>query len=116
MIKKNDLKKGGVIYHRDGEFYKEPPGEKIKLIKEIDKPISFIPGCNEVMDQDLNCDVYIHQTWEVELGEIPLHIRITAKLGKWFGVYKRYFNIVNFEIEEDDNIKFQEDKGTESYA
>lgn len=108
MLKKTDLKNGKTLFKReDGEIHNSAPGEMLVLEREAGELISFIPNCREIHDQDLNCDVYADQVWEVrdEFGVLRRE-KLTIKLGKWFGVYKRYFNIVNFEIENEDDLKF----------
>lgn len=107
MLKKTDLRAGKAIFKRDdGDFYNQPPGDVLMLEREAGDLISFIPDCNEIHDQDLNCNVYADQVWEVrdQHGYLKRE-KLTVKLGKWFGVYKRYFNIVNFEIESEDDPK-----------
>ncbi len=108
MLKKSDLKKGGLVFKRgEGDFHTNSPGVSMILKKEVGELISFIPNCQEVQDQDLNCDVYAEQLWEVldNGGDIKKE-RLIIKLGKWFGVYKRYFNIVNWEkMENEDDPK-----------
>lgn len=106
MVKRTDLRKGRYVYYRNSEYFTSGSGRKFKLIKEVDKPISFIPGCSsETDDNELNCMVYVWCKWmmEDENGDKSVRL-ITAKLGKWNTVYKTYFKIVNFEIEQEEDV------------
>jgi len=108
MLKKSDLRRDMLVFKRgEGDFHTSSPGVPMILKREVGELISFIPNCKEIYDQDLNCDVYAEQLWEVRDngGDIRKE-RIVIKLGKWFGVYKRYFNIVNWEKEDEDDLKF----------
>lgn len=106
MVNKTDLRKGRVVYYRNSDYFTSGSGEMFRLIREADKPVSFIPDCQAETDEnEMNCMVYIWWKWlvEDENGNISVRL-ITAKLGRWNSIYKRYFKILNFELENEEEV------------
>lgn len=105
MLKKKDLKKGKFVYKDriTGGFSTTHQGQKFKLVEALGEPISFIPNCFERGEQDLNCETLAEQSWLLEDEEgVFIQEKIIFKLGRWHSVYKRYFNIVSWALNEDE--------------
>lgn len=105
------VREGAIVYNDGTDFFSRTfiRGSSFRLIKPVDRIISYIPDCwDETDDEDMDCHVMGYQKWIVDDLEFNIERKIVLHffIAKWSTILNNptLYNKISVDMDEDFNL------------